>query len=40
MLSKLTRNALKNSMVRGGHGWARPDPPLNESYVHKREVFI
>jgi len=24
--------------VRGGHGWARPDPPLTEVYIHKREV--
>ena len=24
--------------VRGGHGWARPDPPLTEGYIHKREV--
>jgi hypothetical protein len=22
----------------GGHGWARPDPPTPEIYVHKREV--
>ncbi len=24
--------------VRGGHGWARPDVPLTEDYIHKREV--
>jgi hypothetical protein len=34
MLGKLTRNSLKKiiSVRGGGHGWARPDPPLNERY--------
>jgi hypothetical protein len=41
MLSKLTRRSLNSLMIRGGgHGWARPDPPVPESYVHKREVLF
>ena len=40
MLSKLTRSSFQRMMVRGGgHGWTRPDPPLNEKHEHKREVF-
>ena len=26
--------------IRGAPGWARPDPPVCESYVHKREVHL
>lgn len=41
MLSKLTRRSLKPLMVRGGGGdWARPDPPVPESYFHRREVSL
>jgi hypothetical protein len=26
--------------MRGGHGWTRPDVPLTEDYIHKREVSL
>ncbi len=37
------KRLIKNNILPirgGGHGWARPDPPVPESYYHKRENSI
>jgi hypothetical protein len=39
-MNKVIRSSTLNKilMTRGGHGIARPDPPLNHQYVHKRII--
>jgi len=38
-MKKLLRSP-KIVSIRGGHGWAKPDPPITEPYIHKRENSI
>ena len=39
MLSTLLRRA-RNPIIRGGHGWDRPDVPLFITYEERRKIDI